>query len=190
MSKESKTININNTINQQQNIFNIVPFGEEKFDYITDKEYSKIFKQGCRSMQSFIPMIYCNEEKPENMNVYISNFNDDSIKVFNGKNWIIEKKEDVLHNMYYSKRDHLEYKFDDLYENLTDNAKYYFEKFKECNDDADTIKSIKYDIKNILYANRGNIVKNPTKKPRKVGLLKSTENIDDPNYIPNKPMFW
>lgn len=39
MNKESKTININNTVNQQQNIFNIVPFGEEKFDYITDKEY-------------------------------------------------------------------------------------------------------------------------------------------------------
>ncbi len=48
--KESKTININN-ITQQQNIFNIVPFGKEKFDYITNEEYNEIFGQGFRCLQ-------------------------------------------------------------------------------------------------------------------------------------------
>jgi hypothetical protein len=31
---------------------------------------------------------------------------------------------------------------------------------------------------------------NAEKKPKKVGLLKSVENINDPDYIPNKPMFF
>jgi hypothetical protein len=189
MNKES-TININNTVNQQQNIYNILPFGKEKMDHITDKEYKKIFTQGYRSLQMLIPLIYCNEEIPENMNIYISNFNDNSIKIYDGKNWIIENKSDVLTDMYNSKRDYLEIKFDDMYDNLGENAKYFFEKFKEGNTDPDVIKSIQHDIKNILYANRNNIVKKPTKKTKKVNLIKNTTEINDPDYIPDKPMFF
>lgn len=179
-NKESNTININ-TINQQ-NIFNIVPFGEEKFDYITDKDYNQIFKKGHQSIQTLIPMIYCNDKKPENMNVYINNFNDDNIRVFDGKNWIFEKKDYVLSNMYNSKRDHLEYKFEDLYDNLTENAKYFFEKFRKYDDDEESINSIKYDIKNILYTNRKNVIKNPKK-------VKNT-NTNDIDYIPDTSMFF
>ena len=142
------------------------------------------------------------------MNVYISNFNDDSVKVFNGKNWIIEKKDDILHNMYYSKRDQLEYKFDDMYDDLTDNAKYFFEKFKECNDDKEVVKTIQYDMKNILYSNRDNVTKKPIKKTKKVKLIneepikdiiekkptKKTKKVqpdfDDPEYVPNTSMFF
>lgn len=189
MNKDTKTININNTVNQQQNVFNIVPFGKEKFDYITNKDYNKIFKQGYKSLQMFIPMIYCNEQKPENMNIYISNFKDDTVKVFNGKDWIIEKKSDILHDIYNSKRDHLEYKFEDMQDELTDNAKYFFNKFKEGNTDSEIIKSIQYDIKNILYANRNNVIKKPHKK-QNVKKVKLIENINDPDYIPIESMFF
>ena len=215
MEKESKIVNIN----QQQNIINIVPFGKEKFDYITFEEYNEIFEQGFRCMQTLISLIYCNEQNPENMNVYISNFNDSSIRIFDGKNWIIEKKEYVLTNMYNSKRDFLELKFDDMYDKLSKDAKYFFKRFKAGNTDKETIDPILDELKNILYSNRNNVIKKPNKakqlkllenilvnndisnenkivikehlnekKPRK--KLQPKENINDPNYIPNKSMFF
>jgi hypothetical protein len=203
MNKETKTININNTVNQQQNnIFNIVPYGKEKFDYITKKEYNKIFAQGFRCLQMLIPLIYCNEQNPENMNVYISNFNDDKIRIFDGKNWIIEKKDYILTNMYNSKRDFLELKYEDMYDELTDNAKYYFERFKDGNTDQETIEPILDELKNILYSNRNNVVKKPVKICKKIATIKDFEeeqindtnekkNItNDPDYIPNKSMFF
>jgi hypothetical protein len=228
MEKESKIVNINNTVNQQQtNVFNIVPFGKEKFDYITLEEYNEIFEQGFRCMQMLISLIYCNDQSPENMNVYISNFNDNSIRVYDGKNWIIEKKDYVLTNMYNSKRDFLELKFEDMYDKLSKNAKYYFKRFKAGNTDKETIDPILDELKNILYANRNNVIKNPTKlkqfklidnisigekqiiclnekqiiclnekqiiclnekKPMKKIQIK--ENTNDPDYIPNKSMFF
>jgi len=130
MAKEMKTINITNVNQQQMNIYNIVPFGKEKFDYITKEEYNEIFEQGFRCLQMLIPLIYCNNKNPENMNVYISNFKDDSIRIFDGKNWIIEKKDYVLRNMYNSKRDFLELKFEDMYEKLSKDAKYFFKNLK------------------------------------------------------------
>jgi len=138
-------------------------------------------------MKFFIPLIYCNEDRPENINVYISNFNDDFIRVFDGKNWIIEKKSDILEDIYNSKRDYLEYKFEDMYDKLGPNAKYFFEKFKEKNTEREVINSIQHDIKNILYANRGNIIKKPEKNKLK---YIEYENTNDINYIPNKPMFY
>jgi DNA-binding beta-propeller fold protein YncE len=213
MNKESKTININNTVNQQQtNVFNIVPFGKEKFDYITFDEYNEIFEQGFRCMQMLISLIYCNDKNPQNMNVYVSNFNDNSIRIFDGKNWIIEKKDYVLTNMYNSKRDFLELKFEDMYDKLSKNAKYFFKRFKAGNTDQETIEPILDELKSILYANRNNVIKNPAKikqqkligcistesktiisnqnekKPRK--KLQIKEDINDPNYIPNKSMFF
>jgi len=180
-NKENKTININNTVNQQQtNVFNIVPFGKEKFDYITNKEYNKIFSQGFKCLQMLIPLIYCNDSNPENMNVYINNFKDDTIRIFDGKNWIIEKKDYILNNMYNSKRDFLELKFEDMYDELTDNAKYFFERFKDGNTDQETIKPILDELKNILYANRTNIIKKPNKvqkrKTIKDNEIKHTKN--------------
>jgi hypothetical protein len=202
MEKETKTININNTVNQQQNIYNIVPFGKENFDYITKAEYNEIFEQGYRCLQMLIPLIYCNDKNPENMNVYISNFNDNSIRIYDGKYWTIEKKDYVLTNMYNSKRDFLELKFEDMYDELSKNAKYFFKKFKSGNTDQEAINPILDEIKNILYSNRHNVAKKPTKtkklnlienttmehKPKK--KMQNTENTCDSDYIPEKSMFF
>ncbi len=73
------------------------------------------------------------------MNVYISNFNDDKIRIFNGKDWILDNKDYVLTNMYNSKRDFLELKFEDMYDELSSNVKYFFKRFKNGNTNQETI---------------------------------------------------
>ena len=195
MEKESKTININNNVTQQQYVYNIVPFGNEKFDYITNEEYNQIFEQGFRCLQMLIPLIYSNKSNPENMNVYISNYNDDKIRIFDGKDWIVEKKDYVLTNMYNSKRDFLELKFDDMYDSLSKNAKYFFKRFKKGNTNKYTIEPILDELKNILYVNRNYVEKKPTKQSQMITNSETTKknnfenDVNDLDYIPNKCMF-
>lgn len=207
-NKESKTINISNNVSQNQYVFNILPFGKEKFDYITDKEFNKIFSQGFRSLQMLIPLIYCNENYPENMNVYIKNYNNDKIMVFIDGQWMVEDKSYILENMYNSKRDFLELKFEELYDKLSSDAKYYFERFMKGNTDRETIDPIIDELKNFLYVNRHKVMKKPIKQLKlvkniemkaKINTLKmykekkpnkKIKEICDVDYIPNKPLFF
>ncbi len=94
------------------------------------------------------------------MNVYINNFNDDKIRIFDGKNWVIDKKNYVLTNMCNSKRDFLELKFDDMYDKLTN---------------KETIEPILGELKNILYSNRHNVVKKPIKNTKNITIVEDPE---------------
>lgn len=53
-----------------------------------------------------------------------------------------------------------------MYDELGENAKYFFGKFKEGNTDPETIKPILDEIKNILYANRYNVIKNSSNEKK------------------------
>jgi hypothetical protein len=121
--------NINNiTNNIQQNII-VMPYGKEDTSFLTLKDYKKIFNKGCYSIPEIVKLIHCNDSKPEFMNIYIKNFRDEYILTFDGKDWDIEKKDDVLHNMIENKKNFLESKFDDMQNELPQYAITVFLKF-------------------------------------------------------------
>ena len=97
---------INNTQNTQNNIhdntinINIAPYGKEDLSYITKKDYDKIFMRANMSVPAFVEHIHFNQNKPENHNVYISNMRADYGLMYDGKQWAIHNKEDLLDNMY------------------------------------------------------------------------------------------
>lgn len=212
IKKESGIINIGNIgnidnsinkINQTQNLYNITPFGKENLDFITDKQYNKIFEKGCRALQSFVELVHCNQNRPENMNIYIGNFKDEYIRTYNGKDWDMEFKDDVLHNLFHTKRDFLESKYNSMKSKkgvLSDDAKYFFGQmyFQNCKT-AEGVKFVKDDIKTLLYNNRMYVIKNPNKINKRKKLIKNEKNSDDSNnnyndptdhnYIPEFPMF-
>ena len=102
--------NNKNSINIQQNI--ILPYGKEELDHLTDNDYKRIFNKGCYAVPELIKAVYCNKDKPQNMNIFVKNLTNEYLLVYNGQEWDV-KKEDIIHNMIETKKYLLECKYED-----------------------------------------------------------------------------
>jgi hypothetical protein len=162
-NKKYKQVIKNNTIiEQQNNIFNVIAFGKEDISFITDATFKKILNKGFNSIPALVDELHFNKNKPEHHNIYISNIRDDYVLVFDGNDWNLQSRKDVLDSLYYSSSDTLEMKFKELVDSLDKFTIRKFERFLDKKDDDIIINDIKKDLKILLY-NRRNIVKE-TKK--------------------------
>ena len=150
---------INNTQNNiHDNTFNINinPYGQEDISYITKKDYQKIFSRANMSVPAFVEQVHFNKNKPENHNVYISNMRADYGLMYDGEQWAIHNKEDLLDNMYEDKTVILLDQFEQQYDSLDEPTKKMFERFvKRHEQDDDKLKTIvKKELQQILYNKR------------------------------------
>ncbi len=160
------TIN-NNTINN--NTFNIqlVAFGQEQLDHLTDRHYKYIINKGFKSIQELVKFIHFSKNKPENHNIYISNMRDNYVMIYNGKKWLLKDRAETINDLYDIKKSILIDKFDELINALPEHAIKKFNRF--INDEQDDVISnnVKKEIKTILYNNK-NI---PEQTKKKLGLV-------------------
>ena len=100
------TMNTHNTINNNQTINNIVlnSYGHEDLTHITDQVLENLIKGPGTMITELTKMIHFNENKPQNMNVYIPNKRDKHVKTFIGCEWVLEDKRhrilDILDKSY------------------------------------------------------------------------------------------
>ena len=148
---QNNNIQNNNTIN-----INLVPYGQEDLSYITKKDYQKIFTRANMSVPAFVEHVHFNKNKPENHNVYISNMRADYGLMYDGEQWAIHNKEDLLDNMYEDKTVILLDQFEQQYDSLDEQTKRMFERFvKRHEKDDDKLKTIvKKELQQILYNKR------------------------------------
>jgi hypothetical protein len=146
--------NNNNTVNNIQQTINLVAYGKEKYDHISDAEFTKIIKKGFMSVPSFIETLHFNKEKPEYHNIYISNMRDNYVLRFDGIKWGLADKSEVLQDILDSRSSVLSEKFDELYEHLDEPTKTRFERFLNEVDTDRTKHQIKTELKMILYNNK------------------------------------
>ena len=156
-SKYKQIIN-NNTQNikiETMNV-NITPYGKEDIQYLTDTDYSRIFSRANMSVPAFVEKIHFDKNKPENHNVYISNMRADYGLLYDGSQWTIHNKEDLLENMYEDKTVILLDQFEQRYDTLDEQTKKMFERFvKRYESDDDKLKMIvKKELQQILYNKR------------------------------------
>ena len=163
----NNTNNTNNTYIQQNNIINVRAYGNEDLSHLTFDDYAKIFNKGCFAIPEIAKYIYCNDEKPENRNIYIKNYKDEYILTFDGTDWNIERKDDILNNMIENKKNFLESKYDDYRKELPKRAVTLFQKFLNRSDNDEVINNIKDELKNEFYKNRHHVEKKPNKKKKK-----------------------
>ena len=150
----------NNIDKQQINIINLVPFGKEDINQITESEYRRILIRGMNSVPAFVEKLHFDKNKPENHNVYISNMRDDYVLVYDGIKWRLKNRDDTLQQLYDEKSDILETKFEELIERLDEPTIKMFRRFLKAKDSDDAvIKHIKKELKTILYDNR-DMIKN------------------------------
>ena len=164
---KNKPTNItNNNTYIQHNTINVRAYGNEDLSHLTIDDYAKIFNKGCFAIPEIAKYIYCNDEKPENRNIYIKNYKDEYILTFDGTDWNIERKDDILNNMIENKKNFLESKYDDYRKELPKRAVILFQKFLNRSDNNEVINNIKDELKNEFYKNRHHVEKKPNKKKK------------------------
>ena len=144
----------NNTNNLQQNIHNdikIIAYGKEDLSFITNENYELILNKGFKSVPHLVEYIHLNQNMPQNQNIYISNVRDKYILIFDGKQWQLKERDDVLQEMIENNTDILSEKFDELVDTLDESTVAKFKRFLNEKDENRIINQIKEDLKLMLY---------------------------------------
>jgi hypothetical protein len=105
LEKKNNNTNITNINNTNQgtinnNIIHIVKFGNLDYDKIfNDKEIRNILNHQYMSLEESIKRVHFNDEHPEYNNIFITNLKDDIAYIFNGEDFIVLDKNEVLSNL-------------------------------------------------------------------------------------------
>jgi hypothetical protein len=147
-------INNNNNILQQNVNININAHGKEDLSHITFNDYKQIFSKCNSCLPAFIELKHFNKDKPENSNVYISNLNSKHAFVYDGKQWNVKDKDEVVQNLYDNNCGYLIEKFEDLKDKLDAITLKKFMRFINKYEKEELLNGADKDIRLVLYNNR------------------------------------
>ena len=133
----------NNTIN---NI--TLNYNQTDVSHLTDQDYRSCIRKVCHSVLTLIEKIHFNPEKPENMNVYISNMRDKYAMCYEGDKWTLKNKTDTIDKLYTDKENMLE-----EWVNHKDEPEMrrFFDKYMTKMKESDTMHDINEQLKLMLY---------------------------------------
>jgi uncharacterized C2H2 Zn-finger protein len=155
------TNNSNNTINNINNInnININAYGKEDISHISDNDYKNIFTKFNSMIPMLIELIHFNKDKPENKNVYISNIRSKHAYMYDGANWILRNKNELIDDIYDKKCIIIIEKYEDLKNILNNNTMRNLDRFVEKYDEKCVKDNILDRIELLLYNNRNMVNK-------------------------------
>jgi hypothetical protein len=99
-----------------------------------------------------IEKVHFNPEKPENMNIYISNLKDKYLMVYEDDNWNIKNKKEL--DYLYEKNEMLLEQWLDEEQHKYPQLKEKFERYLENKENDETLNMIKDEIKMMMYNKR------------------------------------
>jgi len=138
------TINNNITLN----------YKDTDVSHLTDNDYRSCIRKVCHSVLKLIEKIHFNPDKPENMNVYISNMRDKYAMLYEGNKWILKNKNEAIDKLYNDKEDMLEEWVNDKDE---PEMRKFFDKYMNNMKEKETIEDINEQLKLMLY-NKKNLI--------------------------------
>ena len=157
-SNQPQIVN-NNTTNNTNNgtINNIIinSFGSEDTSYITNKQIIKALKMCKEFPLEMIKITHFNKDKPENHNIYKPNFKDKYVKYFNDNIWKIGDAKRIMTELYMSKMDIAEEKFDELKQYLSEISQGRFQWFLDNREEPEVMSEVLKKIAEMLYNERG-----------------------------------
>jgi DNA-directed RNA polymerase subunit RPC12/RpoP len=169
--------NANNNNNNTYYV-NINQFGKETDEHLTDIEAKKILNKGYNSIPEYITAIHFDEKKPENHNVYMPNWRDNKILVYNGTKWNLEDKDTVLSELKTKGVNYIQKKYDELDVDDENDAKIIkkVDRFLNSynNEEKDKIKELNTNILLVLYNNK--TIAEKTRKVKKQIIKKVSKN--------------
>jgi hypothetical protein len=151
-NNNNNNININNTMITHNNI--LVAYGKEDFTKIDQKDFLKVLHNGYNSTIKLTEMMHFNPKYPEYHNIYISNMKDKYAMMYDGTNWALTMKENLINKIYDDKKNYIEENLDDFVDSLSISRKKALERWLDTDDDNKRIKEVKDNIKLLLYNSR------------------------------------
>ena len=125
--RDANSDNYINSFKSANSDININSFGEEKINYITNRDMDNIidnvnsYDDACSTPSKLVQLIHFNEKHPENHNLKLR---ENMAYVFNGENWVIATKNQSINNLidkcyniivsYYNRRKILYKKKNDI----------------------------------------------------------------------------
>jgi len=145
------TTNINNgTVNQ----ITLVGYGNEDISKIEKKDILKVLQNGFYTPIKLTETLHFNPKYPEYHNIYISNIKDKYAMLFDGVNWTLTMKEDLINRIYEDKKNYIEENLDEFIDSLPLSRRKALERWLETDDENSKITEIKDQIKLLLYNKR------------------------------------
>ena len=153
----TQIVNNNTTNNNNGTINNIIinSFGSEDTSYITNKQIIKALKMCKEFPLEMIKITHFNKDKPENHNIYKPNFKDKYVKYFNDNIWKIGDAKRIMTELYMSKMDIAEEKFDELKQYLSEISQGRFQWFLDNREEPEVMSEVLKKIAEMLYNERG-----------------------------------
>jgi hypothetical protein len=143
----------NGTVNTTNNII-LVGYGQEDLAKLDKTEIMKALQNGYYSTVKLTETVHFNPKYPEYHNVYISNMKDKYAMIFDGKNWTLTTKEDLIAKIYDDKKNYIEENLEEFVNSLQPSRKRALERWLDTDDDDQKIREIKENIKLLLYNSR------------------------------------
>ena len=140
--------NSNNTINNIVNV-NLLNYNDTDTSHLTDKDYTKCINKVTNCVKAMIEKIHFDPEKPENMNLYISNIKSNHIMMYKDNKWTLTHNKE-LHTVYEEK----EYLIECWIEDKDDETSKKYSKYLKIKDKENELKTIYDDIKLMMFNNK------------------------------------
>ena len=157
IDKLTEKLQVNNITNNTMNIHNniqLLSYKDTDVSHLTNKDYVNSIKKVTFCVKHIIEKIHFNPEKPENMNIYISNMKDKYIMVYNDGAWILKNKSLELNDLYERKEMLL---CDWIDEYGTPELTKKFERYLNNKEKDENMNLIKDEIKLMMYNKRKTI---------------------------------
>ena len=115
---------------------------------MTTEDYIGFYKKVNHCVKQLIEKIHFNPEKPENMNIYISNMKDKYMTIYDGQNWNLANKNIEMQRLYEEKEQMLEEWLDS---NPNPLLKEKFERYLSNKESDECFQYIMEEIKLMMY---------------------------------------
>ena len=150
-------LQVNNITNNiiQNNHIQLLSYKDTDTTHLTKNDYINCIKTVTYCVKTLIEKIHFNENKPENMNIYISNIKDKYIMVYEDGKWNIKQKDKEINDLYENKEMLLEDWIAE-YQDDSPGLKEKYEKYLNNRENDEIMDSIKEEIKLMLYNKKNN----------------------------------
>lgn len=155
------TMNNTNTMNNSNNnnkvIINnigLVGYGNEDMTKINKDEIIKILQNGYNSTIKMTEVLHFNPKLPENHNIYIPSMKDKYAMMFDGENWALTDRDDLLDRIYDDKKTYIEENIEEFINSLSVSRKNALYRWLDTKDEDKKITAVKDRMKLMLYNKR------------------------------------
>ena len=157
------TKNITNTHNINNGIvahINLIGYGKEDLSKIDKNEIIKAIQQGFNSTIKLTETLHFNPKHPEYHNIYITNVKDKYAMMYDGKDWNLTMKYDLINKIYDDKKNYIEENIDEFINSLSSSRKKALDRWLVTDGEDEKINKVKNEIKLLLYNKRNFVTDN------------------------------